>query len=349
VNAPSYDPLLHDIDLPLTQVFHPLGFPLRIATNSPEVLRAAAISWSAFPKLFNEPPIQLRVVVTGSGTAAPPAEPPVYRGQAHLLTIAAGPCDAGVADLARGFSFAYVTPAVAANTAYLRYFFLEALAYATLASLHLTVVHAACVSFDGRAILLCGSSGAGKSTLAYACARRGFTYLSDDATSFLRRGAGRTVIGKPMGMRLRPNAREIFPELRGLPAWPAANGKESIEIDTASLPGIVTAFTSQVEAVIFLNRVAGFDPHCIAISRHEARKRLAQEIPVLENSAWREQMASLDVLLEADTFELRYAEAGHAVAALEELLRKRQRDADGLQRGPASGLPPPDVQAAREC
>jgi hypothetical protein len=343
VNAPPYDPLLHEIDLPLTQVFHPLGFPLQVVTNSQEVLRAAAASWDAFPKLFEKPAVQLRVVVTGSGAAAAPVDPPVYRSQAHLLTISAGPSDFGVADLARGFCFAYVTPAVAAEQEYLRYFFLEALAYATLTNLYLTVVHAACVSLGGRAVLLCGSSGAGKSTLAYACARRGITYLCDDAASLLRNGAGRSVIGKPMRMRFRPDAADRFPELRGLPAWPAANGKETIEIEVASLPGIVTAFTARVEAVVLLHRAAGFEPHYAPVSRSDARKRLAQEIPVLESRAWQEQMTSLDALLEAETFELRYAEAGDAAAALEELLRNLPADNDR-----ETGRPLPAVQA-REC
>jgi hypothetical protein len=326
VNAPPHDPLLHEIDLPLKQVLYPLGFPLEIATNSPDVLRAATRAWSAFPNLFTEPPIHLRVIVTGSGDETAPAEPPVYRGQAHLLTIAAGVRDFAVADLQQGFSFACITPRVAADAEYLRHFFLEALVYSTLTNLHLTSVHAACVSLAGRAILLCGASGAGKSTLAYECARRGFAYLADDGSSFLRRGGGRTVIGKPMRMRLRPDAGEIFPELRPLLPSLAVNGKPAVEVDMPRLPGIETAITARVEAVVFLNRAPEFDAQLLAIPKSEARARLASEIPVLERRSWQEQIASLDRLLEARTFELRYAEAAHAATALEQFLTKEHRD-----------------------
>jgi hypothetical protein len=325
-----HDPLLHEIDLQLTRVFHPLGFPLEMATNSPSALRAAERAWSAFPNLFAEPSIHLRVIVTGPATAAAPVGPPVYRGQGHLLTISAGPFDFACADLEKGFSFAYVTPAVAADEEYLRHFFLEALAYSTLSNLHLTTVHAACVSRAGRAVLLCGPSGAGKSTLAYACARRGFAFVGDDAISFLRRGGARTVIGKPMRMRFRPDASELLPELCGLPVAMSLNGKRAIEIDTDSLGTVKTAFTARVEAVVFLKRAAGVEPQVAAISKEEARARLASEIPVLERRTWREQVDSLDLLLGAEAFDMHYGEAAQAVAALEWLLTKEHRDETGV-------------------
>ena len=324
MNTALHDPLLHEIDLPLTQVLYPLGFPLEIYTNSEDVLRAATGEWGGYPRLFNETPIHLRAVVTG-GEEAGPAAPPVFRGQGHLLTIAAGPCDFAVADLHRGFSFASLTAATAADAEYLRHFFLETLVYSTLTNLHLTSVHAACVALHGSAVLLCGASGAGKSTLAYECVKRGFTYLADDAASFLRRGGGRTVIGKPMRMRFRPEAARMYPELcaAGASVW---NGKPALEIDAASLPGIQAAFTARVEAVIFLDRAPGFETRFMALPREEARARLASEIPVLERRSWQEQIASLDVLLETPAFELRYVEAAQAAAALEARLNKEHRD-----------------------
>jgi hypothetical protein len=55
-------------------------------------------------------------------------------------------------------------------------------------------------------------------------------------------------------------------------------------------------------------------------------RRLASEIPVLERRSWQEQIASLDELLEAPAFELRYAEAAHAAPVLEQFLIKEHRD-----------------------
>jgi hypothetical protein len=319
---------------------------VRIATNSPLVLRAAQKSWSAFPSLFPGTPIDVRVVVTECGADCPaPAAPPVYRAQGHLLTIAAGPSDFAVADLAAGFCAAQITSACAAGEDYLRHFFLDALICCALSNLRFTSIHAACVALHGRAVLLCGPSGAGKSSLAYMCARRGFTYVSDDVSYFLRGSRDRTVIGKPMQMRFRPNAADLFPELGGLLARTRANGKPTIEVSTSELEGVAIAYTAPLQALVFLARDDTPGPALVRISRQEARRRLEREIPVLERRTWEEQLHSLDMLLEAGMFELHYAEAAHAAAALEAYCRKERpheasvlADGSGGARSGAGGL-----------
>ncbi len=72
-------------------------------------------------------------------------------------------------------------------------------------------VHAACVMRHGQSVLLCGDSHAGKSTLAYACARSGWTFVSDNA---LHWAASRSVlVTGSSSLRLRDGSKEMF----GLP------------------------------------------------------------------------------------------------------------------------------------
>src|ERR1035441_11040833 len=78
------DPLLCDLDLALSGTFHPAGFPLRIATNSPHVLAAAAESWAAFDREFDMPLMEFRVVVEAAGDLA---REPRFRKQLHLLSF----------------------------------------------------------------------------------------------------------------------------------------------------------------------------------------------------------------------------------------------------------------------
>ena len=128
------------------------------------------------------------------------------RAQSNLLAGVAGRENFQCCDLEKGFAFAWVTEAVVENTDFFRYHFLEAMTWCLLDTRHLVSIHAACVALNGRGMLLAGNSGVGKSSLAYACARRGWTYTSDDATSLVRRDRGRTALGNPRVFRFRGTA-----------------------------------------------------------------------------------------------------------------------------------------------
>jgi HPr kinase/phosphorylase len=51
-----------------------------------------------------------------------------------------------------------------------------------------TCLHASCVAFDGRALLITGPSGAGKSTLALELMALGGALVADDRTDLTRQG-----------------------------------------------------------------------------------------------------------------------------------------------------------------
>ena len=207
------DPLGQTTSLPLTARLFPLGFPLEIATNSEGVLEAAAGSWASYPEIFSAQPLHLRVAVATDGsTAVPP--PPVCRGQQHLFVMISDAGNFAVGDYTSQFAFCWLTPGALADPGFLRFHFLEGLAYSMLAQSYLTMIHAACVSAGGRGVLLCGESGSGKSTLAFACASRGWDYIADDASSLVRGDRTRIVLGRPFHIRFRPSAVELFPELR---------------------------------------------------------------------------------------------------------------------------------------
>src|SRR5882724_7552420 len=111
------------------------------------------------------------------------------------------------------YAFGWVTPAVAADHPVLRYRFLSTAMLTMVAQLALAPLHCALVARNGRGVALFGDSFAGKSTLAYACARVGWTFLSDDGTHLLRNSSDRYAIGDPYAMRFREDAKFLFPEL----------------------------------------------------------------------------------------------------------------------------------------
>lgn len=319
--AISGDPLLLNVELPLKHVFHPLGFSIEVVTNSTEVLAAAEESWGNLRKRFSGPLIQLRILLgEGRFGKCPPA--PVYRGQRNLLSIVADTQNFAVCDRERGFAFAWINGDTADHRSYFQYHFLESIALNMLSCRHVIPLHAACVELGGKGVLLCGNSGAGKSSLAFACARAGWTYISDDASYLVRQGNGRLVTGNSQHVRLRPSAVELFSEVKGFSPTPWTAGKPSIEIPTLLLPYVTTASHSVVEYIIFLNRIEWQTPELAPFSQ-EVAMQWASQSPVATGDNDGTQAASLGVLLSAQLRELRYSELESAVKCLEKLVRGR--------------------------
>jgi HPr Serine kinase C-terminal domain len=315
------DPVFSNFSLPLRGVYYPLGFAVEIFTNSAEVLIAAEESWGRFRKAFPYPPVRLDMgVIADDSKDCPPA--PGCRARGNLLTTIADAKNYVVSDLNRGFAFAWLTQAAVEHRAYLRYYFLEATALTLLDALYLTPLHAACVEIEGRGVLLCGESGAGKSSLAFACARKGWKYLSDDSSAIVRRRKGRVVVGNPHQMRFRESAIELFPELREQRVTPRFTGKMAIELATSTLPEIATITECQVDYIVFLNRREPELPSLRSLPKGIASQYFQQCIFLGDSAALQAQRSSLDNLLTASIFEMRYCDLDWAVRRLETLVQE---------------------------
>jgi hypothetical protein len=309
------DPLLSEFPLPLHRRLYPLGFPLDVFTNSDLIVRAAEQSWAEFAPAFDCSAVTIRIGVAGPGQNRTPA-PPVYRSQRNLLCINSDNENFGVCDLSRGFAFAWVNQSVAENGDFLRYFFIEAIGYILLSAAHLVAVHAACIERNGRGVLLCGDSGAGKSSLAYACARRGWTYVCDDASFLVRDADVLLVTGNPYQLRLRDTAPVLFPEFAKVPVTSRPEGKPSLEIPTRTVPDLSIACQATISTVLFLERQKTFRPSLTSLPQEEALRRWNNSICYGDEESRFEQRKTLQRLLEADIHTFRYSELDSAVAFL---------------------------------
>jgi hypothetical protein len=298
-----------------------LGFAVEVSTNSAEVLVAAEESWGRFRKAFSDPPVRLDIgVIADDSKECPPA--PGCRARGNLLTTIADAKNYVVSDLNRGFAFAWLTQAAVEHRAYLRYYFLEATALTLLDALYLTPLHAACVEIEGQGLLLCGESGAGKSSLAFACARKGWKYLSDDSSAIVRKRKGRLVVGNPHQMRFRESAIELFPELKEQRVTPRFTGKMAIELATSTLPEIATITECQVDYIVFLNRREPGPPSLRSLPEAIALQYFQQCIFLGDSEAQQAQRSSLDNLLTASVLEMRYRDLDWAVQRLETLVQE---------------------------
>ncbi len=326
------DPLFYDLELPVRALYHPLGFSVEIATNSEQVLAAAEESWGHFRRVFDEPPAQLRIAVLEGGLRECPA-PPTLRGNRNLLVRVADAANFSVSNMELGFALCWLTPAVVANRGYLRYYFIEGMSWDLLQPLYLTSIHAACVRLGNSGVLLCGDSGAGKSSLAFACARKGWTFLSDDSTCLVRKFSQPVVVGNPYQIRFRDSAVELFPELRDRQITRRLNGKMSIEVSTASLPGIKTISECSVDYIVFLKRGEPGPPRLLPFPKETALQWFEQVICYGEEAVRESQRESLLNLLTAEVFELHYQGLDSAVATLGEMVRN-EAEAGSLAKSP---------------
>jgi energy-coupling factor transporter ATP-binding protein EcfA2 len=311
--------LLSNMELPLRRTFYPLGYPVEIITNESAVLEAANESFGHAH--LSRPGATLQVCIgvsRGTDSECPPE--PTRRQYNHLYSLVADAENQALLDLKLCISYVWMKKAAVENRLYFRYNFLEKTVYLLLGSSIVTDLHAACVSKNGKGILLCGDSGAGKSTLSYACARAGWTYTSDDTSYLINDSAVPHVIGHSHRMRFRPTARTLFPELEGRESTPRLEGKPSLEIPTSEFPGLITANETRVHSIVYLNRSLAGTGMLIPLPQGTATQRMCKELySAGEIRAKHEKI--LQVLSRTPTYELQYRDLDHAIYQLDRLAR----------------------------
>lgn len=314
--VPRVNSRIDSAQLPFAARYYPAGFPLDLATNSPDVLQAAEESWGRWSSEQVRRPLRLRVVVSPAGARA---SAPSFRRYGHLMSVVSDSGNFAVADLNSLEACLFVSARTAADRASLRWFFLDALAYVLLAQRYTVPVHAACVARQQAGVLLCGRSGAGKSTLSFACARAGWTFLSDDGTWLLPNQEDSTAIGRPFHARFRPDAPRWFPELERFAQSVRPDGKVSIEILLEQFPKIRTARNSRVSGVVLLERRPGSRARIQEISPVEAVDFLLEEIRSYGEEVDRRNERTLRKLTRVPAYRLRYDGLDRGVEILSEL------------------------------
>jgi hypothetical protein len=313
-----YDPVLSSRPLPLRARFYPLGFPLDLETNSPDVIQAAAEGWGPFQQAFDETPMRMSLGVLESESREIPP-PSKFYSREHLLSIAANTENVVVMDFNQSYALGWVTQAVAADHPVLRYRFLSGAILPMVSHRALAPLHSSLVARNGRGVALFGDSFAGKSTLAYACARVGWTFLSDDSTHLLRKSSDRYAIGDPHFMRFREDAKFLFPELADRLVVARPNGKIGMEVPTRELP-IKTAPGCSIEHLVFLNRNAPGVARIQRYSKADAMTWWEQYVLFGTEEVRAAQLRCYQRLLGAGIWELHYSDFDGAIARLEQLV-----------------------------
>jgi hypothetical protein len=293
-----------------------MGFPLEIETDAPEIMAAAEQAWGRYSRFRAAEPVRIRAAVSGHEEAA--SQPPRVEFEGAWMSITRSDTNYARANLSTGNAEIHLTREVAADAAYVNYYFLKPLAYLLLAPRHYAFVHASCVALRERALILCGEAFAGKTCLAYACAGRGWTFLSGDATHLRHYSSDFYVVGRPFSIRFRESARELFPELEEWPAVVRPNGKASIEVEPERL-GLHTALRAPASHLVFLERRATGSARIASVTRDEAIRRLDEAVFFGDAAIQRKQRATLAHFASLPVVRLAYSTLDGAEAALREL------------------------------
>jgi len=312
-----------DGELPLRAEYFPQGRSLWIATNHFAVLRQAEQLWGRYPRLSRADPVCLDISVSARYSPGDPIAP-TCRVRGHRILFQADRFNRAVADLQRGAGRAIFTPDYLSDIEQWRYHFLEPLGYVLIAARHFTLLHAASIARNGRAVLLCGDSGAGKTCLAYAAARKRWSFLSGDATALIRGAPTPRIVGRPFEIRLRHTAPSLFPELRRFTPVLRPNGKLDIELDPETL-GLPTALEASAACVVILQRENVCGASVEPLPRDECRRRVQSSICFGDAALRQEQMQALESLLDVPLFRLRYGTLDSAEQALCSLLESDRR------------------------
>jgi hypothetical protein len=313
------DALLCDMKLPYRGIFYPLGYPVEIITNDEAVLEAANESFGHGRLSRTSITLQIRIGVSRAGSADCPPEP-TRREYNHLYSLVADVNNQALLDLRSCINFTWVTNAAVNHRLYFRYNFLEKAVYLLLGASVVTDIHAACISKNGKGILLVGDSGAGKSTLAYACARAGWTYTSDDTSYLINDSKIPRVIGHSHRARFRPSAKALFPELERFGPTPRMEGKPSIEVSVLELPVENTATEATVDFIVYLNRNPSATGMLIRQPKGTATERACRELYSAGEVRTKHERI-LEILSDIPTYELQYCDVSQGIVTLDHLSR----------------------------
>ena len=290
-------------------------------SNSEAVVVIAHDEWHAWRQAFDDPPIELLFSVSAARNVH--GRPGPFFARKHLFFIRPDGNSSAWGNTRTRKATGLMHESTVDDRPYFVYHFLDAMAFQLITSLNFTPMHGATVARNSRGVLITGDSGEGKSSLSYACARRNWTFVSDDASHLLRRcSSERLIVGAPHHIRLRPDAPALFPELAAFEPAIRGNGKLSLQIPAREL-SIATAPTAPVDAIVLPHRVSTAHPNAPArleeIGKELVREYCAQWFYHWDPPILAEQQAAFEEMLSGvRTFSLEYSGLDAAVDVLDD-------------------------------
>lgn len=180
-------------------------------------------------------------------------------------------------------------------------------------------LHAACLRFNGRGLLLPGTSGAGKSTLTIALLRAGFDFLGDDMV-FLTRQEALQVLAFPDEIDVSDTTVGLFPELHPLLHLSKVPGCYKRQVRAEEFYGVDFVRQCRPRVLVF-PRVASAEQSILKpMHRDEALLELVPNVLLMEARSCQAHLSILaELVRECACYRL---ETGRDFDALGKILRE---------------------------
>jgi hypothetical protein len=156
-------------------------------------------------------------------------------------------------------------------------------------------LHAGCLAWEGRGVLLAGASGSGKSTLTAALVVAGWDFLSDDTVFVVTRGGVLSAWGLSDKIDCSDDTAAMFAELRHLVGEPTMAGRGKHPVDVEEVFGVLPVPVCRPHALV-LPTISGERRSVLrAVSASHALRELVPNVLLTQRTA---TQAHLDMLAE---------------------------------------------------
>ena len=293
-----------------------LGARFQFESESPRLLRLVDSAFAGLPRhrlSDSVPRLTVRLLLRSAKQPRPHrrGEPPPLHmiSGAGMLGGATDASDFVMLSPRERAGLVVVSPRMLAFPYHVRYELIEFAAFTLAArTQRLVSLHAACVGWGGRGLLLMGPSGAGKSTVSLLALLQGFDFISEDsvfvAPDTLRAtGAANFLHVRADSLRWIEHDRDAA-AIRKAPVIRRRSGVEKFELDLRRGGYRLAGSPPQIGAIVFLSpKPARGGPLLTRLPKSEVLQRLAKAQAYAANqpewSGFTRRAAALDV------FELR--------------------------------------------
>ncbi|HXH48009.1 MAG TPA: hypothetical protein VNM47_01425 [Terriglobia bacterium] len=281
--SPSDDPLRRFRATPLSYEAHLMGRHIRVETDNPAILKNAERFLNCTEGTNNAPSQFLWRIVTEPGGEATATWPPMTAfSDNNIRYINIGQrCFVAVDHGARQ-AVGIIPEHLANDEAGFSSVYLASMFYLTAPALDLVAVSAACVSMEGRGLLLFGVPGSGKTTASYLSTRFGLEFHSDQAVFLDKKARTLRAWGEFWPAAFREDALQFLPELAGQSRRLTYCDRTFLCVGKSRLQPAAAHSVTPVSC-IYLQRQAGTSPKLVPIRQEETCGRLAMFVPFLEN------------------------------------------------------------------